>query len=257
MKTLGISKLNKIRIKLKNSKPTIGTWQQIPDPSISEILANAGYDWIAIDLEHGAINLNQLPNLFRAIEVSDCFPFARVSEPTQISCRQSLDAGAKGIIIPMIENSNQLEKLIASCCYPPKGNRGVGYTRSNIYGKNFDESIKENNPLIIAQIENINAVNNINEILLVDGLDAVIIGPYDLSASIDRTGEFSSAEYVSLIKKIREACIKNNIPYGCHIVQPYPKVLLEEIKQGSQFIAYGTDGVFLNQSSQIPDLDYE
>ena len=64
MKTLGISKLNKIRIKLKNSKPTIGTWQQIPDPSISEILANAGYDWIAIDLEHGAINLNQLPNLF-------------------------------------------------------------------------------------------------------------------------------------------------------------------------------------------------
>ena len=79
----------------------------------------------------------------------------------------------------------------------------MGYTRSNIYGKNFDESIKENNPLIIAQIENINAVNNINEILLVDGLDAVIIGPYDLSASIDRTGEFSSAEYVSLIKKIR------------------------------------------------------
>ena len=187
--------------------------------------------------------------------MGDTLPLASIAESKPKDCKQALDAGAGGIIAPMIENAEQLKMVRNACCWPPVGTRGVGFTRANLFGKNF-ESYKEEaqSPLLIAQIEHINAVNNLDEILQVDGLDAIIIGPYDLSASMGITGEFDTREFIEVMDSIINRCKKFNVPCGDHVVHPDQQLLEKRIQQGYRFIAFGTDGVFLFKSSQIPDI---
>ena len=242
-----------IRKKLKNNQASIGTWQQIPNASISEILGQAGYDWVAVDMEHGSISTHQLPELFRAIELGGTLPLARIAESKPKDCKQALDAGAGGIIAPMIESANQLSTIRDACCWPPNGTRGVGFSRANLFGKNFEIYEKEaQSPLLIAQIEHIDAVKNLDKILQVSGLDSIIVGPYDLSASMGLTGKFGHQDFKDTLNQIINHCKKYKVSLGDHIVQPDPILLQERIKQGFRFIAYGTDGVFLYNSSITP-----
>ncbi len=248
-----IMQIESIRNKLKNNEVSIGTWQQIPHASISEILGQAGYDWVAVDMEHGSISPHLLPDLFRAIELGETLPLARIAEPTSNKCKQALDAGAAGIIAPMINNANQLNKIRNACCWPPNGTRGVGYSRANLFGKNFESYKKEaQSPLLIAQIEHLDAVNILDELLQVNGLDAIIVGPYDLSASMGITGKFDSQEFTDVMDGIINCCKKYNVPCGDHVVQPNQKLLEKRIDQGYRFIAFGTDGVFIYNSSLNP-----
>jgi 2-dehydro-3-deoxyglucarate aldolase len=248
-----IEKIKTIRKKLQHNQVSIGTWQQIPHASISEILGNAGYDWIAVDIEHGSVGVDQLPDLFRAIELGGTLPLARIAESKPKDCKQALDAGAGGIIAPMIENAEQLKMVRNACNWPPTGTRGVGFSRANLFGKHFDKYKEEaQSLLLIAQIEHINAVNNLEEILQVNGLDAIIVGPYDLSASMGITGEFDSHEFIDVMDSIINRCKKYNIPCGDHVVQPNQKLLEKRIQQGYRFIAFGTDGVFMYTNCQNP-----
>ena len=129
----------RIRQKLSENRPSIGTWQQIPHASISEILGESGYDWVAVDMEHGSISIDQLPDLIRAIELGGTLPLVRIAESKSKDCKQALDAGAGGVIAPMIESADQLNTIRASCCWPPAGTRGVGFSRANLFGKYFDK----------------------------------------------------------------------------------------------------------------------
>jgi 2-dehydro-3-deoxyglucarate aldolase len=244
--------IKSIRDKLLNKIVTIGTWQQIPHASISEILGQSGYDWVAVDMEHGSVSVDQLPDLFRAVELGGTLPLARIAESKPKDCKQALDAGAGGIIAPMIESSDQLRIVRNACCWPPVGTRGVGFSRANLFGKNFDMYKEEAQlPLLIAQIEHVNAVNNLEDILQVEGLDAIIVGPYDLSASMGITGEFDTQVFIDTMNNIMSLCKKHNIPCGDHVVQPNQELLEIRIKQGYRFIAHGTDGVFLYHSAQL------
>ncbi len=250
-----LKKIKSIREKLKKNKVSIGSWMQIPNTSIAEIMGHAGYDWVTIDLEHGSISINQLPDLFRAIESGNTLPMARIAQSNSKDCKQALDAGAGGIIAPMIESPKQLEAVRDACRWPPAGTRGVGFSRANLFGKYFDEYNKEaQEPLLIAQIEHINAVNNLENILKVDGLDAIMVGPYDLSASMGITAEFDNKDFISVMDNILNLCKTHNIPCGDHVVQPDPKLLEKRIKQGYTFLAYSTDGIFLFSSSAAPKL---
>ena len=251
-----LEKIIYIRKKLQNKELSIGTWQQIPNASISEILGKAGYDWVAVDMEHGSISVDQLPDLFRAIELGGTLPLVRISDPKPKNCKQVLDAGAGGIIVPMIESADQLKKIRDACCWPPAGNRGVGFSRANLFGKYFEEYKDEAQaPLIIAQIEHINSVDNLEYILQVEGLDAIIIGPYDLSSSMNLTAEFEHKDFLAVLDKIVDLCNQYDFPYGDHVVQPNLELLQKRIKQGYRFIAYGTDGVFLYNASATPKID--
>ena len=253
-----LDKIKQIRSKLKAGNPSIGTWQQIPNASISEILGDAGYDWVAVDLEHGSMNTFQLPDLFRAIELGETLPLARIAESKPRDCKQALDAGAGGIIAPMIENADQLKMVRNACCWPPIGTRGVGFSRANLFGKYFDSYREEaQSPLLVAQIEHINAVNNLDEILRVDGLDAIIVGPYDLSASMGITAEFSNQKFINIMIQIKNLCDKANISCGEHIVYPKPAILKKRISEGYRFIAYSIDAVFLMQELNNPLLKKE
>lgn len=248
-----IKNINNIRNKLLKGEITVGTWQQIPHSSISEILSCAGYDWIAIDMEHGSINVGDLADLFRAIELNNVLPLARLAEPTPKQCKQALDAGAGGVIVPMVESGDQLLAIRNSCCWPPSGIRGVGFSRANLFGKYFEQYIKEaQSPIIVAQIESIEAVNNLEDIIKVEGLDAIMIGPYDLSASLGVLGEYDNPLYLKALDDIGALCKKYNMALGDHIVFPDNELYNKRVSEGYQFIAYGTDGVFLNEYSKRP-----
>ena len=228
---------------------------QLNSPDVAEIMGQAGFDWVVVDMEHGSVSVNQLPDLFRALELGGTLPLARIAESVPKECKQALDAGAGGIIAPMIESADQLETIRDACRWPPAGSRGVGFSRSNLFGKHFDEYKAEAQlPLLIAQIEHINAVKNLEEILQVEGLDAVIIGPYDLSASMGLTAEFEHKEFVAVMAKIINLCTQSNVPCGDHIVHPDVELLEKRIMEGYRFIAYSTDGIFLTKSSLYPSL---
>ncbi len=248
-----LEKVRTIRTALQIGSPVIGSWMQIPDSNIAEIMGRAGYQWVAIDMEHGPVAVNQLPDIFRALELGGTLPLARVASPLPINCRQALDQGAAGVVVPMISSAAQLQAIVTECHWPPRGRRGVGFQRANVFGKFFDSYTQEaQESLVVAQIEHIDAVNDLESILKVKGLDAIMVGPYDLSASLGMTGDFENKKYKDVLSKILEVCAKQKVSCGIHVVQPDAKMLKQRISEGYTFIAYGVDTVFLNHSATAP-----
>ncbi|NBX12885.1 MAG: 2,4-dihydroxyhept-2-ene-1,7-dioic acid aldolase [Acidimicrobiia bacterium] len=226
---------------------------QIPSPDVAELLASGGFDWVTIDLEHGAIARHQLPDLFRAIELHGAVPLARVALPDGSLCQQALDSGAVGVVIPRVESASQLTEIVAGCMWPPSGKRGVGFSRANLFGRMFEDYKTEaQQPLIVAQIESKNAVTSIASLLAVRGLDAVMIGPYDLSASLGVPGQVDHPDVRACVSEVLKACRKAGVPSGMHVVTPDPKRLEEEIAAGHRFLAYGVDAVFVSHTAQNP-----
>ena len=218
-------------------------------------MGRSNYDWVAVDLEHGSISVHQLPDLFRSLELGDTLPLARLAQGLPKDCKQALDAGAGGVIVPMIESAAQLKSVRDSCCWPPAGNRGVAFSRANLFGKYFDEYSKEaQSPLLIAMIENVEAIDNLEEILQVSGLDAILIGPYDLSASMGLTAQFKHKDFIKVLKKITSLAKLANIPCGIHVVNPSDKELKGRIDEGYKFLAYSMDSVFFNSSAVRPSF---
>ncbi len=248
-----LEKVRTIRTALQSGSPVIGSWMQIPDSNIAEIMGRAGYQWVAIDMEHGPVAVNQLPDIFRALELGGTLPLARVASPLPINCRQALDQGAAGVVVPMISSAAQLQAIVNECHWPPRGRRGVGFQRANVFGKFFDSYTQEaQESLVVAQIEHIDAVNDLESILKVKGLDAIMVGPYDLSASLGMTGDFENKKYKDVLSKILEVCAEQKVSCGIHVVQPDAKMLKQRISEGYTFIAYGVDTVFLNHSATAP-----
>jgi 2-dehydro-3-deoxyglucarate aldolase len=244
-----------IRKKLNNGGVSIGSWMQIPHSSIAEIMGQSNYDWVAVDMEHGAISVHQLPDLFRALELGNTLPLVRLAHGHSKDCKQALDAGAGGVIVPMIKNADQLRKVRDATRWPPSGNRGVAFSRANLFGKNFNEYIKEaKQPLLIAMIEHIDAINELDDILKVDELDAILIGPYDLSASMNLTAQFDHPEFAKAIRDIKSKSESANIPCGIHVVSPSVDDLKEKIDDNYRFIAYSIDSVILTNFLRKPEL---
>lgn len=250
-----LSKIKHVRTKLKSKQVSLGSWIQIPNSSVAEIMGDAGYDWVAVDLEHGGINHSQLSDLFRAIEIKQSLSLVRLAEGSAKDCKQALDAGAGGVIVPMVETQDQLKNIRSQCCWPPKGRRGVGFSRANLFGKYFKNYRDEaQQPLLVAMIETQKGLENLKEILSVDGLDAILVGPYDLSASLGVLGDFENPKFVQAIQEITKLTLEKNIGLGIHVVQPDQNALKKRITEGFNFIAYSIDSVFIVEASQNPLL---
>lgn len=260
--------ISEIRAKLAAGNATVGSWLQLPSGDVAELLAGAGYDWIACDMEHGSFGPDRLPDIFRAIQCGGAAPFARLPEASRPFIKMALEAGAQGLIFPMIESAEQLERAIMlstypgqDCwrvnCEPAQEYRGVGYCRANAFGKRFDAYRSEIAPkiFIVAQIEHIRAVENLEQILRVPRLDAIMVGPYDLSGSMGLTGRFDDPRFREIMDKIARVCKKFGMIMGTHIVMPDPAELRRQIEAGYRFLAYGIDSVFLWNSAQMPDLE--
>ena len=250
-----LKKIQDIRKSLAINQTSIGSWMQIPHASVAEIMGQAGYDWVAVDMEHGGIAANQLPDLFRALELGGTLPLVRLAHGQPKDCKQALDAGAGGVIVPMVESAADLTMVRDACRWPPAGTRGVGFSRANLFGKHFEAYREEaQEPLLVAMIEHGRAVENIEEILAVAGLDAILIGPYDLSASIGMTAQFDEPNFIKAMERIRNACSRAQMPCGLHVVTPDKATLRQRIDEGYRFIAYSIDAVFLNTAIQAPNF---
>src|SRR3989338_2009418 len=152
-----------LKEKLKNKNLTIGSWITIGHPSIAEIMVKAGFDWLAVDMEHSAITLEQAQTLIQVIELGGCVPLVRVEENNPTLIKRVMDTGAYGIIVPMVNNKSDAVKAVEAVRYPPLGKRGVGLARAQGYGISFEKYKKWLNTesVVIVQIEHIDAVRNL------------------------------------------------------------------------------------------------
>jgi 2-dehydro-3-deoxyglucarate aldolase len=153
----------------------------------------------------------------------------------------------------MVESAEQLKQIRDACRWPPAGKRGVGFSRANLFGERFDEYSQEARaPLLVAMIEHGKAVERLPEIVKVEGLDAILVGPYDLSASLGRTAEFTHPEFEAAMARILEIARAANVPCGVHVVAPSPAELDRRQAAGYRFIAYGIDSVILREGARRP-----
>ncbi|MDR2488586.1 MAG: 2,4-dihydroxyhept-2-ene-1,7-dioic acid aldolase [Desulfovibrio sp.] len=242
--------------------PVIGTWLQLPSPDVAELIARLGYDWAAADLEHGSFTRAQLPDVFRALERWGTLPFARLAAADMTMAKAALDSGARGLIFPMIESRRQLDDAIAWSLYPggeefAGGRRGVGFSRANAFGMDFAAHVDARNGIghnvvIVAQIEHIKAMEDLDGIFSHPRLDAYMIGPYDLSASMGLTGRFEHPDFLAALAFIEQKAEAHSVSKGYHIVQPDEDNLRSTIARGYTFIAYGIDALFLQCGGKRP-----
>jgi 2-dehydro-3-deoxyglucarate aldolase len=243
-----------IKEKIRAGRPSIGSWMSMAHPSIAEILAMAGYDWVVIETEHTAIDVSEVLRMIIAIEQRGSIPLVRLAWNDPIQAKAVLDSGAAGVLVPSINSRADAELAVRMTKYPPLGFRGVGLARAHGYGANFDAYIKNANTdgLLILQIEHIDAVNSIDEILSVEGVDGVFIGPYDLSMSLGVPGELSHPRVIEAQNTVLEATLAHGLIAGIHLVHPDTALndCQQAIKMGYSFIALGTDILFLGNSAR-------
>ena len=236
----------KLKQKIKNAELTIGSWITLGNTSVAEIMANAGYDWLVVDLEHTTISVEQAGELIRTIELSGISSLVRLTNNDESQIKRMLDAGARGIVVPMVKSASDAKYAVAATRYPPLGNRGVGLARAQCYGSSFHDYFSwqadtNDGPIDVVQIEHIDAVNNLEDILSVKGVDAFIIGPYDLSCSMGIPGEFDNPQFTNVMKNIIETGDKFGAVSGIHVVEPDIEKLNNAINEGYKFIAYSVD----------------
>jgi 2-dehydro-3-deoxyglucarate aldolase len=241
-----------IKAKLKRGEVSLGSWMSMAHVSIAEILASAGYEWVVIETEHTAIDVSQVLGLIIAIEGAGAAPFVRLAWNDPIQCKAVLDSGAAGIIVPMVNTRADAELAVKAAKYPPLGFRGVGLARAQGYGERFAEYVARANAdgLLIVQIEHIDAVNNIDEILAVPGIDGTFIGPYDLSMSMGLPGQLEHPDVVAARERVLAATLVRGLTAGIHLVHP-DRALRDVgsfIAAGYRFLALGTDILFLGDS---------
>ena len=243
--------MKSLKEKLKNNELTIGSWIMMNDPMSVEVMALAGFEWLVIDIEHTSIDLKSAQLLINTIQANNIKALVRVSKNEEVIIKRVLDMGADGIIVPMVCSKEDALQAVTYAKYPPVGKRGVGLYRASGYGTRFEEYKKwvDEKLVIIAQIEHIDAVNNIDEILSVDGIDGTIIGPYDLSGSMGHPGEFEREDVKDAVAIVLDKCKEKNIPSGFHVVDTDPEKLQEKIKQGCSFLAYGIDYFFMRDAA--------
>ena len=202
--------------KFKKNKRVIGTSISSIDPQISGALACAGYDLIWIDTEHSILERRDVFNHIVEVQSFDIPALVRVPWNDPVFVKPYLDMGCDGLIFPMISSAREAKNAIESITYPPNGIRGYGPLRANNYG--FDTSYVNHareNTLCFLQIESTDAVNDINNICAIHGVNALLIGAMDLSASLGRLGDFKNAEYISSVKRIIKAADNTGITVGC------------------------------------------
>ena len=237
--------MKKLRKKIK-----IGSWITTYNPSAVHLMSLLGFKWLCIDMEHSTISFDQMEQLIAAIKNNDSVPFVRVGANDQLHIKKALDAGAQGIIVPMVNTVKEAKNAINCTFYPPVGKRGVGLSRSSNFGYDFETYVKGESKKIqlILQIENIEGINNLDKILDLKNISGTLLGPYDLSASLGVIGKLENSLVKSAIKKYEEISKRKKIPTGIHIAYPDINKIKLAFKKKYKFIASGTDMIFLGNS---------
>jgi 2-keto-3-deoxy-L-rhamnonate aldolase RhmA len=231
---------------------TLGTWLQINNGTAAEILANTGFEWIAIDIEHTDIDVTSLTEILRAMHGRGVAPVARVATNGLLDIRRALDAGAEGVLIPFVNTAEQARFAVKAAKYPPMGVRGYSFCRANDWGVNFTKDVEVANEqtAVIVMIESKQGVENIEEILAVDGVDAVFIGPYDLSGSYGIPGETQAPVVRQACDRVIQACERAGKSVGLLLVRPTEQAVKQVVKDGYTLLCLGLDTVFIDEGAR-------
>ena len=223
----------------------------LKDSAVVEILKYAGFEWLVVDLEHTDLDLQEAKLLIATIQAAGMEALVRVSKNEEVVIKRVLDMGADGIIVPMVCSRKDADQAVGYSKYPPKGKRGVGLSRAQCYGLEFEEYKKwvDEQLVIIAQIEHIDAVRNIEQLVDVADIDCFMIGPYDMSASMGYPGEFDRQDVKEAVSKVFQVCIAKKKSVGFHVVDTRADAIWERINQGGNFMAYGIDYFFLRDKA--------
>ncbi len=249
-------KKNVLKEKLRMGKPCVGLFATIPSPSIVELAAVAGFDYVIIDLEHGVIDYETMENMVRAADVHGLTAVVRVPESFEDAVLKALEAGAHGVEIPHIGSAAEAEKAVKAVKYAPEGMRGVSpYTRAAWYTsipprEHFAVSNRET--MVVLQIEGVEGVENMEAIASVKGVDVLFVGPYDLSQALGVPGDVDNEKVLAALKKLVQICMQKGVSAGSFA--PTVEKARQLISQGVKYVAYSVDtGIIYKGFKQAVD----
>ena len=238
---------NSFRARLRAGERLFAPLVTLNSPAVAELLAEAGFDWLFIDAEHSTLDTSQMQALLQGAGATPCV--IRLSSGDEVPIKKALDIGAAGIIAPQVNSVEHARRIVHAAKYAPLGQRGLGIARAHRYGLKVREYMQSANEdtAVIVQAEHRDAVVNIHEIVQVKGVDGVLIGPYDLSASLGRPGAVDHADVRDAIARVRDACLDARIPIGifglnAEAVRPY-------MEQGFTMIVAGVDTTLLGNAA--------
>jgi 4-hydroxy-2-oxoheptanedioate aldolase len=235
---------NRVKQLLRAGEPALGTFMALGSTLGAEQLAQVGFDWLVIDQEHGAIDATLTQALLQAISTTDTVPLVRVPWNSGDWIKRALDAGAYGLVVPMVNDRAGAEAAVRATRYPPQGGRSIGGSRTRLYGGPDYVEHANDEILLIVQIEHITAVENAREILSVPGIDGYFIGPSDLCASmgLPNTWDPDFPEYWAALEKVQRVAQELGVPAGIHASPGRVAALIEK---GYRFVAVGFDISFM------------
>ena len=246
---------NKFKQALTEGRPTFGLWAAIPDPTCAEIVAGAGFDWVVVDSEHGPFSVQDVLRHLQVLEAYDSVALVRAVEGQTAVIKQLLDVGAQTLIVPMVESLDQAKRIVQAAYYPPVGVRGVGtalvraarWNRIEGYARDANKEI-----CIIAQIESVAGLENAAEIAAVEGIDAVFLGPADLSASMGLVGQPDHPDVIAAILSVIETALAAGKQAGVLAVKP--ELVARYLNAGARFVGVGADTtLFANAVTSLAD----
>lgn len=241
---------NSLRQAWAAGRRTANGWLAIPSPFAAEVMAHQGWESLTVDLQHGLIDYQTAVGMLQAISTTDVVPLVRVPWLEPGILMKVLDAGAYGVICPMVNSATEAELLVRSCRYPPRGTRSFGPIRASIYGGADYARHADRAVLVLAMIETAEALDNLDAILAVEGLDGIYVGPSDLSNSLGYPPQLDpeASEVVQAIERILRAAKQRGLAAGIHTATPAYALRMHEL--GFDFVSIGSDSRLLAMKSQ-------
>ena len=239
--------MSRTKDKLHQGQPVLGGWTLTGHPAVAEIMAAEGFDFLVADMEHTPISVEAFYHIALAAKGTDCDLLARLPSCDAVLAKQVLDTGAAGIIVPSVNTPAEAAQSVAMAKFPPAGIRGASLCRATGFGSRFSEYFQAHNDevLVVVMLEHITAVQNADAILATPGLDAVLIGPYDLSASMGLAGQLDHPQVQAAQRTILDACVRHGVAPGIHVVPVDGDELPRRLAAGFRFVACGIDTLFI------------
>jgi 4-hydroxy-2-oxoheptanedioate aldolase len=236
--------------RIKNNEAVFGSWIYLTDPAVTEIIANAGYDFVIFDLEHGRLDESISYNMSLALGDSKCIPIVRVAANQTDQIKKALETGALGIMVPFINNREEAEMAVKASKYPPEGNRGVDYGRGQKWGKDTQTYYNTANNMIavILIVDTKEGVENIDSIVDVSGIDVILPGVYDLSGAYGVPGQTNHPLVLEAVEKIVKACKKREISIAAFATNR--EAIEKKMRQGARFIELTVDTDLIWQGAE-------
>ena len=245
-----MARANRVREIWAAGKPVINSWLGIPSSFSAEVMANMGWDSLVVDMQHGMIDYQMMVTMLQGISTTETTPLVRVPWNDPAHIQKALDAGAYGIVCPMINNRAEAEKFVGSMRYAPVGYRSSGPIRAALYG-GADYHAKANDIVVaFGMIETQEALDNLDDILSVKGLDAIYVGPSDLSISLGYNpgGDKPDEWMMAALKKVLDGCKRHKVQPGIHCgAASYAQQMIE---MGFSFVTVGGDNRFMTLGAQ-------